>query len=94
MDAYNSLNILYHCLVVEFAGAAAPDFNSLISAPSVPSLFTTEPEELPRRASNISCMDSFCFVKQKQETAEAFLEFFFTNMRSSSQRADNKNLRR
>ena len=32
--------------------------------------------ELLCRASDISFMDPFCFVKQKQETVEAFLQFF------------------
>ena len=56
-------------------GAAAPGFNSLIPAPSVPSLIRTEPVELLCRASNISSTNSFC-VKQKQETVEAFLQLF------------------
>ena len=43
-------------------GAAAPGFNSLIPAPSVPSLISTEPVELLCRASNISSTDPFCFV--------------------------------
>ena len=55
---------------------AAPGFNSLIPAPSVPSLIGTEPVKLLCRASNISSTDPFCFVKQKQETVEAFLQFF------------------
>ena len=60
------------------SGAAAPDFNSLIPAPSVPSLTSTEPVELLCRASNISSTDPFCFVKQKrkQEAVEAFLQCF------------------
>ena len=56
--------------------AAASSFNSLIPTPSVPSLIGTEPVELLCRASNISSTDPFCFVKQKQETVEAFLLFF------------------
>ena len=56
--------------------AAAPGFNSLISAPSVPLLISPEPVELFCIASNISSTDSFCFVKQKQETVEDFLQFF------------------
>ena len=75
-------------------GAVAPGFNSLISAPSVPSLISTEPVELLCRASNISSTNPFCFVKQKQETVEAFLQFLFTNMQSSAQRTQNKNSRR
>ena len=74
-------------------GAATPGFNSLISAPIVPSLVSTEPVELLCGASNISSTDSYCFVKQKQETVEAFLQFLFTNMRSSAQRAQNENSR-
>ena len=46
-------------------GAAAPGFNSLIPAPSVPSLISTETVELLCRTSNISSTDPFCFVKQK-----------------------------
>ena len=46
-------------------GAAAPGFISLIPAPSVPLLISTEPVELFCRASNISSTDPFCFVKQK-----------------------------
>ena len=57
-------------------GAEAPGFNSLIPASSVPSLISTEPVKMLCRASNISSMDLFCFVKQKQETVEAFLQFF------------------
>ena len=48
--------------------AAAPGFNSLIPAPSVPSLTSTEPVELLCRASNISSTDPFGFVKQKKKT--------------------------
>ena len=60
------------------SGAAAPGFNSLIPAPSVPSLISTEPMELLCRASNISSTDPSCFVKQKrnQEAVEAFLQCF------------------
>ena len=72
-------------------GAATPGFNSLILAPSVPSLGSTEPIELLCSASNISTTDSFCFVKQKQGTVEVFLQFLFTNMRSSAQRVRNEN---
>ena len=57
-------------------GAAAPGFNSLIPAPSVPSLISTEPVELLCRTSDISSTDPFCFAKQKQETVEAFLQCF------------------
>ena len=57
-------------------GAATPGFNSWIPVQNVPSLISTEPVELLCRASNISSADSFCFVKQKQETVEAFLQFF------------------
>ena len=46
-------------------GAAAPGFNSLIPAPSVPSLISTEPVEFLCRASTISSTDPFCLVKQK-----------------------------
>ena len=60
-------------------GAATPGFNSLISAPSVPSLISTEPVELLCMASNISATDRFCFVKQEQETVEVFLQLLFTN---------------
>ena len=56
--------------------AAASSFNSLILTPRVPSLIGTESVELFCRASNISSTDPFCFVKQKQETVEAFLLFF------------------
>ena len=59
-----------------FYGAAAPGFNSLIPAPSVPSLISTEPVELLCRTSDISSTDPFCFAKQKQETVEAFLQCF------------------
>ena len=76
------------------SGVAAPDSNFLIPAPNVPSLISIEPVELLCRANNISSTDPFCFVKQKQETVEAFLQFLFTNMRSSAQRAQNKNSRR
>ena len=57
----------YYCMINHFyvSGAAAPGFNSLIPAPSVPSLISTEPVELLYRASNISSTDPFCFVKQK-----------------------------
>ena len=48
----------------DLTGAATPVFNSLIPASSVPSLASTEPIELFCRASNISAMDPFCFVKQ------------------------------
>ena len=61
----------------DMTGTAAPGFNSLIPAPSVPSLTSTEPVELLRRASNNSSTDPFCFVKQKQETVETFLQFFY-----------------
>ena len=47
--------------------AAAPGFNSLIPPPSVPTLISTKPVELLCRASNISTMDPFFFVKQKTE---------------------------
>ena len=57
-------------------GAPAPGFNFLILAPSAPSLISTEPVELLCRASNISSTDPFCFVKQKQEAVEAFLQCF------------------
>ena len=57
-------------------GAATPGFNSLVPAPSVPSLVSTEPAELLYRASSISTADPFCFVKQQQKTVEAFLQFF------------------
>ena len=60
-------------------GAATPGFNSLISAPSVQSLISTEPVELLCMASNISATDHFCFVKQEQETVEVFLQLLFTN---------------
>ena len=56
--------------------ASDAGLNSLISAPSAPSLISTEPVELLCRASNISYTDPFCFVIQKQETVEAFLQFF------------------
>ena len=46
--------------------AAAQVFNSLIPAPSVPLLISTEPVELLCRAGNISTTDPFCFLKQKQ----------------------------
>ena len=59
-----------------FYGATAPGFNSLIPAPSVPSLISTEPVELLCKASNINSTDPFCFVKQKQEAVEALLQFF------------------
>ena len=59
-----------------YYGAAAPDFISLIPVPSVPSLISTELVELLCRASNISSTDPFWFVKQKQETVEAYLQFF------------------
>ena len=82
-----------HTLHPSMVGAAAPGFYSLIPAPSVPSLISTEPVELLCRASNISSTDPFCFVKQKQETVEAFLQFL-ANMCSSAQRAQNENSRR
>ena len=53
-------------------GAATPGFNSLIPAPSVPSLVSTELVELLCRASNVSTTDPYCFVKQKQDTVEVF----------------------
>ena len=58
------------------SGAAAPGFNSSIPAPSEPSLISIEPVELLYRASKMSSTDPFCFVKQKQETVEAFLQCF------------------
>ena len=69
-----------------------PGFNPLIPVPSVPSLISTKPIELLCRASNISTTDLFCFVKKKnRKTVEAFLQFSFTNMRNSAQRAQNEN---
>ena len=65
-------------------GAATPGFNLLISAPSVPSLISTELVELLCRAGNVDTTDLFCFVKQKQKTIEVFQQFLFTNMRSSA----------
>ena len=65
-----------HIILLVITGAAAPGFNSLIPAPSVPSLISTEPVEFLCRASNISSMDPFCFVKEKQEAVEAFLQCF------------------
>ena len=70
----NVKEVLYSILIDDWdldkmsfddSGAAAPGFNSLIPAPSVPSLISTEPVELFCRASNISSTDPFCFVKQK-----------------------------
>ena len=76
-------------------GATAPGFNSLIPAPSVPSLISTEPVELLCRTSNISSTDPFCFVKQKnRKRLKLFCSVLFTNMRSSAQRAQNENSRR
>ena len=69
-------------------GAATPDFNSLVPAPSVPSLISIESVELLCRASNISITNPFCFVKQKQETLEAFSQFLFTNIRRTKIHAD------
>ena len=63
-------------MMEELSGAGAPRFNSLIPAPSVPSLISTEPVELLCRVSNISFTDPLCLVKQKQETVEDFLQFF------------------
>ena len=60
----------------KFYGAAAPDFNSLIPTPSVPLLISSEPVELFCRARNNSSTNSLCFIKQKQETVEVFLQFF------------------
>ena len=59
--------------------AAAPGFNSLIPAPSVPvpSLISTEPVELFCRASNISSMDPFCFLKQNTGNGRSFLAVFY-----------------
>ena len=51
--------------LIVILGAAAPGFNSLIPAPSVPSLISTEPVELICGTSNISSTDPFCLVKQK-----------------------------
>ena len=62
----------------QFYGAAAPGFSSLIPAPSVPSLISTVSVELLCRASNICSRDPLCFVKQKEETVEAFLQFFIS----------------
>ena len=59
------------------SGATTSGFNPLIPAPNVPSLVSTEPVELLCRASNIRTTDPFCFVKQKQETVEVFLLFFY-----------------
>ena len=92
--SFSALKLIKTHLSTSMHGAAAPGFNSLIPAPSVPSLISTEPVELLCRASNISSTDPFCFVKQKQKTVEAFLQFLFTNMRSSSQRAQNEYSRR
>ena len=69
-------------------GAATPGFNSLISASSIPSLISTEPAELLCRANYISSTDPFCFVKQKQKTVQAFLQFLFTNMRRTKIHGD------
>ena len=79
------------CALLNTVGAAAPGFNSLIPAPSLPLLISSEPAEWLCIACIISTMDPFCFVKQKQETVEAFLQFLFTNIRSSTQSAQNKN---
>ena len=59
------------------SGAAAPGFNSLIPAPSVPSLISTEPVELLCRASSISSTDSFCFVNTKTGSGWNFLAVFY-----------------
>ena len=71
-------------------GASIPDFYFLIPAPIVPLLVSTETVELFCRASNIGATDPFCFVIQKQQTVEVFLQFLFTNVRSSAQRAQNE----
>ena len=68
--------ITSHDGMIEPPGAAAPGFNSLIPAPSVPSLISTEPVALLCRTSNISSTDSFCFVKQKTGSGRSFLEVF------------------
>ena len=57
-------------------GAAAPGLNSLIPAPSVSSLISTEPVELLCRASDISSTDPFSSSNKKQEAVEAFLQCF------------------
>ena len=59
-----------------YDGAAAPGFNSLIPAPSVSSLISTEPVELLCRASNISSTNPFCFVTQKTGSGLSFLAVF------------------
>ena len=79
---------------ISVAGAVTPGFHSLISTPRVPSLISTEPVELLCRDSNIRTADPFCFVKQKQETVEVFLQFLFTNMRSFALHSQNENSRR
>ena len=56
--------------------AAASGFNSLIPAPNVSSLMSTEPVEWLRRASDISSTNPFCFINKKQEAVEAFLLCF------------------
>ena len=63
--SYHSLFCINMIMKLMAIGVAAPGFNSLISAPSVPSLISTEPIELLCRISNISSTDPFCFVKQK-----------------------------
>ena len=69
---------------------ATPGFNSLIPAPSIRSLVSTEPNEFFCRTNNINTVGPFCFAKQKQETVEVFLQLLFTNKRSSAQRARTK----
>ena len=68
---------LGNCSSLLTIGAAAPGFNSLIPAPSVPLFISTEPVELLCRTSNISSTDPFCFVKQKTGSGSSFLAVFY-----------------
>ena len=86
-----------HCNVFRVrTGAAAPGFNSLIPAPSVPSLTSTEQwscfVELVIVALRILSASSN--KKENRKRLKLSCSVLFTSMRSSSQRAQNENLRR
>ena len=78
------LQSLIEQFTFRFYGAAASGFNSLILAPSVPSLISTEPVELLCRTSNISSTDPFCFVKQKTGNGLSFLAVFYLQICAAS----------
>ena len=63
-------------LFKKLVGAAAPGFNYLDPAPSVPPLISTEPVELLRRAGNFTSTDPFCFVNESRKQLKLSCTFY------------------